>query len=311
MPGLAATIGPVRRVASAEAALLLTVIIWSVNFSAVKIGLSDISPLAFSIVRFVMAATVTVAIVRWREGPLRFARKDWPLLLGAAVSGITFNQVVFVNALNETTAVNVALLTGTIALWTAIIAVAVGQERLDARHWIGVLAGLGGVVLIIVGGGQAGAVGGGSVVGDAYALLVAISWAVYSVLIRPLMTRYSALQISAFVMTVGTAILVPFAIPDLLAQDWSHIGTPAIAGLLYATFPSVVLTNILYFTAIHRVGAARASLYIYLEPFLGVLFAVWLLAEGVSITQLVGGLIVVGSILVARPRQPAIAEPGV
>jgi drug/metabolite transporter (DMT)-like permease len=131
------------------------------------------------------------------------------------------------------------------------------------------------------------------------------------VLIRPLMTRYSALQISAFVMTVGTAILVPFAIPVLLAQDWSHIGTPAIAGLLYATFPSVVLTNILYFTAIHRVGAARASLYIYLEPFLGVLFAVWLLAEGVSITQLVGGLIVVGSILVARPRQPAIAEPGV
>jgi drug/metabolite transporter (DMT)-like permease len=300
----------VRRVASAEAALLLTVVIWSVNFSAVKIGLSDISPLAFSIVRFVMAATVTVAIVRWREGPLRFPRKDWPLLLGAAVSGITFNQFVFVNALNETTAVNVALLTGTIALWTAIIAVAAGQERLDVRHWIGVLAGLGGVVLIILGGG-AGAAGGGSLVGDAYALLVAISWAVYSVLIRPLMARYSALQISAFVMTVGTAILVPFAIPDLIAQDWSHIGAPAIAGLLYATFPSVVLTNILYFTAIHKVGAARASLYIYLEPFLGVLFAVWLLAEGVSITQLVGGLIVVASILVARPRQPAIAEPGV
>src|SRR5439155_582664 len=142
MPGPwppAATIGPVRRVASAEAVLLLTVVIWSVNFSAVKIGLIDISPLAFSIVRFVLAATVTLVVVRWREGPLRFARRDWPLLVGAAVSGITINQFVFVNALAATTAVNVALLVGTIALWTSLIAVAAGQERLDARHWVGVL----------------------------------------------------------------------------------------------------------------------------------------------------------------------------
>jgi drug/metabolite transporter (DMT)-like permease len=301
----------VRRVASAEAALLLTVVIWSLNFSAVKIGLADISPLAFSVVRFALGATVTVAIVRWREGPLHFARADWPLLTAAAITGITINQFTFVNALVQTTAVNVALLIGTIALWTSLIAVAVGQERLDARHWIGVLAGLAGVVLIVVGGSDAAGVGGGSLVGDAYGLGVALSWAVYSVLIRPLMARYSALQLSAFMMTVGTAALVPFAIPQLVAQDWSRVGAPAVAGLLYATFFSVVLTNVLYFTAVHRVGASRAALYTYVEPFLGVLFAVWLLAERVSIPQLVGGVIVVGSIVLARPRQAAIAEPGV
>jgi len=299
----------VRRVASAEVALLVTVVIWSGNFSAVKIGLSDVAPLAFSVVRFSLGAAVTLAIVRWREGPLRFARADWPLLLAAAISGITFNQFTFVNALAETTAVNVALLVGTIALWTSLVAVAAGQERLDLRHWAGVLAGLGGAVLIVV-GGQAVA-GGGSLRGDAFALGTAISWAAYSVLIRPLMARYSALQLSAFMMTVGTVALVPFAIPQLLAQDWGRVGTPAIAGLLYATFLSVVLTNILYFTAIHRVGAARASLYTYLEPFLGVLFAVWLLAEGVSVVQLLGGVIVIGAIVVARPRQIDIAEPGV
>jgi len=299
----------VRRVTSAEVALLVTVVIWSLNFTAVKIGLSDIAPLAFSVVRFSLGAAVTLAIVRWREGPLRFARADWPLLLAAALSGITVNQFTFVNALAETTAVNVALLVGTIALWTSLIAVATGQERLDLRHWGGVLSGLGGVVLIVVGGQSAA--GGGSLLGDAFALGTAITWAVYSVLIRPLMARYSALQLSAFMMTVGTAALVPFAVPQLIAQDWGRVGTPAIAGLLYATFFSVVLTNILYFTAIHRVGAARASLYTYLEPFLGVLFAVWLLSEGVSLMQLVGGVIVVAAIVVARPRQGDIAEPGV
>ncbi len=247
-----------------------------------------------------------------RNGPntLRFARADWPLLTAAAFVGITINQFAFVNALSQTTAVNVALLIGTIALWTSVIAVAAGQERLDARHWIGVLVGFGGVALIVAGGAPGG-LGGGSLVGDLYAVGVAVSWAAYSVLIRPLMSRYSALELSAFMMTVGTAFLVPFAIPELVAQDWSRVGPPAVAGLLYATFLSVVLTNVLYFTAVHRVGASRAALYTYLEPFLGVFFAEVLLGEGATPVQLAGGVIVVGSIVLARPRQPAIAEPGV
>ena len=302
-----------RRVSSAELALLVTVVIWSLNFSAVKVGIGEIAPLAFSVVRFTLGAAVTIAIVRWREGPLHFARRDWPLLVAAAIVGITVNQFTFVNALAATTAVNVALLVGTIAVWTSILAVLAGQERLDLRHWAGVLLGFAGVALIVVGGPSVagGGLGGGALVGDLLALGVAISWAVYSVLIRPLMQRYSALQLSAFMMTVGTAALVPLAVPQLLAQDWSRVTPLGIGSLLYATFFSVVLTNVLYFTAVHRVGAARASLYTYLEPFLGVLFAVWLLAERVTPVQLAGGIVVVGSVVLARPRQAAIAEPGV
>lgn len=305
------TIDQVRRDSSAELALLLAVVIWAGNFTAVKVGLGEIAPLAYSVVRFSLGALVTVAIVRWREGPLHFARRDWPLLLAAAIVGITVNQFTFVNALAQTSAVNVALLVGTIALWTSILAVLTGQERLDARHWVGVLVGFAGVALIVIGGPSIAGGGGGSLVGDLFALATAVTWAIYSLLIRPLMERYSALQVSAFMMTVGTAALVPVAVPQVLAQDWSAVGPVAVTSLLYATFLSVVLTNVLYFTAIRRVGAARAALYTYLEPFLGVLIAVWLLAEKVSPLQLAGGVIVVGSILFARPRQPAIAEPGV
>jgi drug/metabolite transporter (DMT)-like permease len=72
----------------------------------------------------------------------------------------------------------------------------------------------------------------------------------------------------------------------------------------------VSLTNILYFTAIHRVGASRAALYTYLEPFLGVLFAVVLLGDRVTFPQLAGGAIIVGAVALGRPRRLAVAEPG-
>ncbi|MGZ6297740.1 MAG: DMT family transporter, partial [Candidatus Limnocylindrales bacterium] len=206
---------------SAELALLLTVLIWSGNFTAVKVGVTDIAPLAFSVVRFALGASVTVAVVVWREGWPRFQRRDLPLLGAAALIGITVNQVAFVTALQATSAANVALLIGTIPIWTAVIAVLTRQERVARTLWIGLGAGLVGVTLIVVGGGEA--VGGVSVVGELGALATALSWAVYSVLIRPLMRRYSALQLSAFVMVVGTLILVPFSVPSVLAQDWSAV----------------------------------------------------------------------------------------
>ncbi len=298
-----------RRQTSAEAALFLTVLIWSLNFSAVKVGVEAIAPLAFSVVRFVLGASVTVAVVLAREGLPRFRRQDLGLLLAAALCGITINQVAFVGALSITSAANVALLMGTIPIWTALIALATHQERLDAAHWVALAAGIGGVALIVLGGAHAG-LGAESFGGEALALATAASWAAYSVLIRPLMARYSALQLSAFMMVVGTIALVPFALPQLASQDWGAVPGDAWLALAYAAILSVSLTNILYFTAIHRVGASRAALYTYLEPFLGVLFAVLLLADRVTLPQLVGGAIIVAAVALGRPRRLAVAEPG-
>ena len=298
-----------RTTRSAELTMLLTVVLWSFNFTAVKLGLRDIAPLAFTVVRFGLGALFMVALVWWREGPPRFSRADLPLLVAAAFSGITINQLTFVGALSATSAVNVALLIGTITLWTSIFSVAAGQERLDAAHWIGVIVGLGGVALIVTGGAPSG--GEATLVGDALALGVAISWAIYSVLLRPLAGRYSPLQLSTFMIVVGTAILVPFSVPQVMGQDWSTVDVPALGGLLYATFIALVLTNFLYFSALQRIGAARASVFIYLEPFLGVLFAVWLLGERVTLLQLLGGIVVVAAVVLARPRHAAaLAEPG-
>ncbi len=298
-----------RRQTSAEAALFLTVLIWSLNFSAVKVGVGAIAPLAFSVVRFVLGASVTVVVVLAREGVPRFRRQDLGLLLAAALCGITINQVAFVGALSITSASNVALLMGTIPIWTALIALATRQEQLDAAHWVALVAGIGGVALVVLGGAHAG-LGAVSFGGEALALATAASWAGYSVLIRPLMARYSALALSAFMMVVGTLALVPFALPQLAGQDWGAVPGDAWLALAYAAILSVSLTNILYFTAIHRVGASRAALYTYLEPFLGVLFAVLLLADRVTLPQLVGGGIIVAAVALGRPRRLAVAEPG-
>lgn len=292
-----------------DVALLVTVVIWGLNFTVVKVGLGAIEPLAFSVVRFALGGSVTVILLVGSQGKPRFRRRDLPLLGAAAILGITVNQAAFVGAVHLTSASNVALIVGTIPIWTSVFAVAARQENLDMSHWIALGAGLVGITLVVLGGPQTG-VGSHDFSGEVLALLVAASWGAYSVLIRPLMARYSASQLSAFMMVAGTIALLPFAIPELVSQDWAHVPLDAWLALVYAAILSVTVTNILYFTAIAQVGASRAAIYAYLEPFLGVLFAALLLSERITTLQLAGGVVIVLAVVAGRLRPSVLAEPG-
>jgi drug/metabolite transporter (DMT)-like permease len=287
----------------AELLLLLCVVIWSGNFTVTKISLDEFSPLAFFLVRFLLGAAVTLAFAVARHGMPRFRRQDLGLLVLGAVLGVSVNQFAFVNALNETTAISTALLVGTTPIWAAGFASIVGQERVSRWRWLLIMIGLGGVALIVV-GGRAGPAGG-SLLGDGLALTVAVSWGAYTVIVRPLMARYSAVQVSSFMMVVGTVVMLPIALPAGIAQDWSRISIGGWSGLLYASLLSVTLTNILLFKAVHQLGATRAALFEYLEPFLAVVIAMIVLGEQPLVVQVVGGLIVLAA--VAADRHPAEA----
>jgi drug/metabolite transporter (DMT)-like permease len=69
-----------------------------------------------------------------------------------------------------------------------------------------------------------------------------------------------------------------------------------------------VITNILWFTAIDRVGATRAALYANLQPFLGAVFALLILSEEFTPLQAAGGLVIGAGIVLARLTRPPVAN---
>ena len=90
----------------------------------------------------------------------------------------------------------------------------------------------------------------------------------------------------------GGTMLFPFSLTQLLSQDWSLPPLAWSAWVYSAIFPLLV-TNLLYFRALRRIGAARATLYMYLQPFLGALFAAILLGEQITALQVAGGAVIV------------------
>ncbi len=291
----------------ADLLLLVTVVLWSFNFTVVKYALTHgWQPLAYSSVRFALGAALFSAFTFGREGTLRVGRADVRLMVGGAALGIWLNQLSFTYSVRLTTAATAALMFGTLPIFVALAAQALGLDRLRLRHWLATTISFSGVALVALGstGGLSGDLGG-----ILLGLGAAFTWAVYSVVIGPLMQRYSPYRISAFTLLVGSVPLLLSALGQVVSQDWGSLGGLAWGAFVYSLLFSLVFTNITWFTAIDRVGASRASLYVNLQPFLGAFFALVVLSEEMGALQVAGGLVIGAGIVLARNARSLAPSP--
>ena len=285
--------------------LLGTVSLWALNFTVSKYILNEgFRPLSYSAVRYACAALIFLAITVLWEGSVRIGRGQLGLA-GACVVLLFANQLSFVYALKFTTATTVALLFGTLPIFTALFARGSGVEHLSVRFWAAALLSFAGVTFVAIGsGGNLSA----DLEGDALAVSGAITWAGYSVALAPLMRRYSPFRLSAVFLAVVT---VPLALAGSQQLSTQRFDFPALVwlGFAFAVLGPLVTTNFLWFTAIDRVGPSRASLFANLQPFLAAIVALLVLSEHITALQVVGGMAIGGGIVLAPRRAPAPEPP--
>jgi drug/metabolite transporter (DMT)-like permease len=289
---------------AADLMLVSTVTLWALNFTVSKYVLTHgLEPLSYSTTRYFAATLIFVGITRISEGTLAVRARDLPLLLGCSAV-LLLNQIGFVYALHFTTASTVALLFGTLPIFTGLIAAAVGVERLTPRFAAASLVSFAGVALVAVGeGGGLSA----SIKGDLLALMGAATWGLYTVAIPPLMRIYSPYRISVVVLSATTLLLGITGAPQLASQSWPS--DPLVwLGFAFAVIGPLVVTNVLWFRATSRVGPSRASMFANLQPFLAAVIAVLVLSESLSVAQVVGGVAIAGGIVIAR-RPARIVAP--
>jgi drug/metabolite transporter, DME family len=283
--------------------LLTTVVLWALNLSVTKVILDEgLAPLSYATVRYGLAAAIFVALALAAEGTLRIARGHLRLVALAALT-LWVNQLCFVFAVDLTAASTVGILLGAIPVFTALFGLALGTERASGRFWIAAAVSFAGVALVAL--GAAGEVST-SLTGVALGIATAATWAAYSVAFAPLTRTYSVARISAVVLPCTWVLIALSGIPQTRDQDWS-VGWKIWALLLFATIGPLVVTNVLWFRSIRRIGANRATLIANIEPFVAALLAVILLSEPLGLLQVLGGLAIAAGIVLGR-RRPSRAQ---
>jgi drug/metabolite transporter (DMT)-like permease len=285
--------------------LLATVTLWGLNFIASKYVITHgISPLAYSAPRYSIAAGTFVLLTLVLERSLRMGRRDFALLAGSGLV-LCLNQIGFIYALHFTNASTVALIFGTLPIFTVLIAALSGVERVTPQFLVAGAISICGVALVIAGAGGSLST---NLKGDALALLAVGTWAVYSVTVAPLMTRHSPFRISAYVLVMAALLLTVVGSRQVAHE--SYPGSWQVWTVFaFAVAGPLVITNVLWFTAIDRVGPSRASLFANLQFFLAAIFGVILLSETITPLQLAGGATNGAAILLSRVQRARAPEP--
>jgi drug/metabolite transporter (DMT)-like permease len=280
------------------------VIIWGLNFSAIKIAMVDLSPMAFNAARFALSTTVILFFLRLRGESFRVARNDLVAVLGLGLLGHTIYQVFFINGAALTSPANASLIMATSPLWVVILGRALGIEKTSGAVWLGVAVSFAGILIFIMAGGGGLALDTSSLRGDLLVLAAAMCWAGYTTFSKPLLTRYSPLKLTAVTMFLGTVPLVLISVPYLGQQDWSAVTYPAWISLLYSAVFSVAVGYVVWYTSVRRIGNARTAVFSNLTPIFAALFAWLLLGYRLYPLQLLGaGVVLAGLMLTRRGRR--------
>lgn len=281
---------------TANLLLWIVVCIWGANFIVIKSAFREMPPLAFNAVRMTIAALILGAIWGWHEREKKMPWRDWLSLLGVGLLGNALYQLLFAIGLDLTTSAISSLLIGTIPVWTAVLAMALGWEKIAPQTWLGIFMAFVGITLVTLSSSSGGALAKPPLVGNALTLLAAACWAGYTVLSKRLLAKYSALRVSALGLLLGVPGLWPWAIKDVLALDWRALSLSLWGSILYAGGISIALAYIFWSYGVQKLGAARTAVFNNLVPVVTFTLAFLVLHEPITWLQLAGGALVLAGV---------------
>jgi drug/metabolite transporter (DMT)-like permease len=290
-----------------DGALFAVAAMWASTFTLFKIAWHDIDPVAFTGIRFAAMVLFSVGLLAMTKSRVLPRREDIPLLLASGLTGYFLYQMGFVLGLERTSAVASAILISTHPIFSVLFMRLARRERPTRNEALGMAVAFLGVAVFL----RFWSAFEAARPGDLFSLGAAASFGAYAVINKPLTERYPSRELMAYGLAVGGVLIALVGLPDMARQDWTSIGGPAWAILVYAIVGPVYLAYMLWNWAIRSVGIPRTVVYGFLVPVLGGALAVVVLKEPLRPEQVVGAVLVVAGLVLTRlhPRPASAPVP--
>lgn len=211
----------------------------------------------------------------------KIARKDLGRIALCAFFGVANNQLFFFHGLSLSSSINAGIIMTLNPIMVAILSYFILKERLPGIKWVGILIGAIGAILLTL---TAGSGKGDSMLGDLFLFINALSYAIYLILVKPLMLKYKPLTVISYVFAIGMCyvLLFPPTIRDFMQTDFAIIPTDAWLKIIYVVVAVTFLAYLLTVFALKQLSASVSSVYIYLQPVMVIFFAFLLFYLGWS-----------------------------
>lgn len=277
---------------------LATILVWGTTFASTKVLLAHgLTPPEIMLYRFIIAYALMWLTTHkvWAD--------TWADEFYLALAGFTGGTLYFLaenTAIDYSITSNVALIVCTTPVLTVLLTSLCYKEHLTRRLVLGSVVALMGVGFVVLNGTVLKI----HPLGDALALVAAIAWAVYSVVLRRFDGRYSTWFVTRKVFFYGIVTLMPFIACGMgggLHLD--RLATPVVFGNIL--FLSVVASMLCFYSwnlVLEKIGTISASNYMYTQPLVSLACSVVVLDEPVTPIALLGTVFILVGIYVAERK---------
>lgn len=274
-----------------------TVAVWGTTFVSTKVLiLNGLSPAQIFTLRFSIAYILMLAF-----NHKKLFSDSWKDELLMALLGVTGGSLYFLSeneALRFTTATNTSLIVCSCPLFaTLIIRLCYRSARINTIQLLGSLLAFLGMVIVVLNGRFVLHL---SPVGDALAFTACICWAVYSLLMKIVSGRYGAAFITRKVFFYGVLTIIPYYIICPGFPSVEVFGNPKVIGnLLFLGCLASMVCFLTWNWCIAKLGAVKATNWVYFNPITTMLFAWWVLGESITIYFLLGAVCILAGMYLA------------
>lgn len=278
--------------------LALVVVLWGINWPAMKLGLEDMGPLTFAATRMVLGAACFLAFAAMRGRLALPSRADLPIVVSVGLLQMGVFLLLVNLGLRHVPAGRSSILAYTTSLWVVPGAMLVLGETLRGRRLAGFALGILGVA-VLFNPAAFDWTDPGVVLGNGLLMLAALAWAVQIIHVRGHRWRASPLDLAPWQFLVAAALLVP------LALVFEHGGEIRWTGRLLAilAYNGPVATALCFWAIVtvnRALPAITTSLATLGVPVAGMASSALWLGEEMTVTDLSGlGLIVLGLAFIA------------